>query len=465
MNEQLNATINYSTDTIAAISSGSHINQPISIVRLAGPDAVSIIKKIYKGKIGEDHQITYGHLYDDQTLVDEVLVMWFSGKKDKNGQLVYNNYVGEPLIEINCHGGIVVTNKVLELLLAHGARLAERGEFTRRAFLNGKMDLVKAEAVHDLIMSQTTQQAYASVNKFNGKTSNLIDNFLQKIAILIGICEVNIDYPEYEDIEHMDNQNMLNHLAQLTTDLTKIIKVSEDARYVFEGVKVAFLGKPNVGKSSILNALLLEDKAIVTDIAGTTRDLVEATYKINDMLFKLVDTAGLRNTKEIIEKIGIDKSLQQIEKADLVVHVTDTVQTNNEFDQLIEQKAKELNKFYINVLNKIDLLDKGDILTSDTVKISALHDNISELENALVSNFANIDIFDERIFNNTRQLSLIKSALNSLKQATDALNYNATFDMIIVDLYAAWDALQNIKGNVNREDLLDVMFSTFCLGK
>ncbi|MHA0272920.1 tRNA uridine-5-carboxymethylaminomethyl(34) synthesis GTPase MnmE [Mycoplasma sp. 48589B] len=450
-------------DNIAAISSGSHVNQPISIVRLAGPDAKQIISKIYKGRMGSDHNITYGHIYDGDTLVDEVLVMWFLGKTQQDGSTIYNNYVGEPLIEINCHGGIIVTNKVLELLLQNGARLAERGEFTRRAFLNGKMDLVKAEAIHDLIMAQTTSQASASVNKFKGKTSTMIDDFLTEIALLIGTCEVNIDYPEYEDIENIDNTVMQDKLQTLISKLSQIVKISEDSRYVFEGVKVAFLGKPNVGKSSILNSLLSEDKAIVTDIAGTTRDLVEATYKINDMLFKLVDTAGLRKTDEKIEQIGIKKSLEQIEKSDLVVHVIDTVQGVDEFDAQVEARAKELGKFYIKVLNKIDLDSENN--DPNVVKISALNNNISALEQALVANFANIDIFDERIFSNTRQLSLIKQALECLKNASNSLKMYYTFDVVIVDLYAAWDALQNIKGNVNREDLLDVMFSNFCLGK
>ncbi|MHA3795832.1 tRNA uridine-5-carboxymethylaminomethyl(34) synthesis GTPase MnmE [Mycoplasma sp. Z463D] len=450
-------------DNIAAISSGSHVNQPISIVRLAGPDVKQIISKIYKGRMGSDHNITYGHIYDGDTLVDEVLVMWFLGKTQQDGSTIYNNYVGEPLIEINCHGGIIVTNKVLELLLQNGARLAERGEFTRRAFLNGKMDLVKAEAIHDLIMAQTASQASASVNKFKGKTSTMIDDFLTEIALLIGTCEVNIDYPEYEDIENIDNSVMQDKLQTLISKLSQIVKISEDSRYVFEGVKVAFLGKPNVGKSSILNSLLSEDKAIVTDIAGTTRDLVEATYKINDMLFKLVDTAGLRKTDEKIEQIGIKKSLEQIEKSDLVVHVIDTVQGVDEFDAQVEARAKELEKFYIKVLNKIDLDSENN--DPNVVKISALNNNISALEQALVANFANIDIFDERIFSNTRQLSLIKQALECLKNASNSLKMYYTFDVVIVDLYAAWDALQNIKGNVNREDLLDVMFSNFCLGK
>nr|WP_322959240.1 tRNA uridine-5-carboxymethylaminomethyl(34) synthesis GTPase MnmE [Mycoplasmopsis canis]WQQ12632.1 tRNA uridine-5-carboxymethylaminomethyl(34) synthesis GTPase MnmE [Mycoplasmopsis canis] len=448
-------------DTIAAISSGSRINQPISIIRLAGSDSLKIIKKIFKGKIGTDHNITYGHIYDNDTLIDEVLVMWFLGK-EKNGELVFNNYVGEPIIEINSHGGIVVTNKILELLLSHGARLAEPGEFTRRAFLNGKMDLIKAEAIHDLIMSKTITQAHASVNRFKGKTSDLIDELSNDIALLIGIAEVNIDYPEYDDVEKLDNKIMLEKLEYLISKLQQIVKVSEDSRYIFEGVRVSILGKPNVGKSSILNALLSEEKAIVTDIAGTTRDLVEASYQINGILFKLVDTAGLRTTEEKIEKIGIEKSINQIELSDLIIHVIDPTQQNDEYDELISNQAQKMNKFYIKVHNKNDLVSAND---KSLVSISALKNDIKELEDALVEQFKDIDIMDEKIFSNTRQLSLIKGSLNSLKEAQNSIKNYETFDVVIVDLYDAWDSLQNIKGNANREDLLDVMFKNFCLGK
>ncbi|WP_322935218.1 tRNA uridine-5-carboxymethylaminomethyl(34) synthesis GTPase MnmE [Mycoplasmopsis felis] len=449
-------------DTIAAISSGSRMNQPISIVRLSGPEALNIIKKIYKGKIGSDHEITYGHIYDQDSLVDEVLIMWFLGKKS-NETIIYNNYVGEPLIEINCHGGIITTNYILELLLSNGARLAEKGEFTRRAYLNGKMDLVKAQAIHDLIFSKTILQAKGNVNKFKGKTSNLIDTFLNKIAMLIGICEVNIDYPEYDDVQKMNNTSMINSIDNLINELENIVKVSQDSRYLFEGVNVAILGKPNVGKSSTLNALLSEDKAIVTDIAGTTRDLVEASYQINGILFKLVDTAGLRKTDEKIEQIGIEKSIEQIKKSDLVLHIIDPTQREDEFDELIYKQSQLNEKIYIKVQNKSDLID--NINCNNCITISALKNDIKNLEEALIEKFQNIDILDERIFSNTQQLSHIKSALVSLQEAKKSLSESQTFDVVIIDLYNSWDSLQNIKGNVNREDLLDIMFSNFCLGK
>ncbi|UUD36319.1 tRNA uridine-5-carboxymethylaminomethyl(34) synthesis GTPase MnmE [Mycoplasmopsis citelli] len=448
-------------DNIAAISSGSYVNQPISIVRVAGPDAAKIVSKIFKGKQGKDHEITYGHIFDGPQMIDEVLVMWFVGK-EKEGQIIYNNYCGEPLVEINCHGGIITTNLVLETILKNGARLAEKGEFTRRAFLNGKIDLVKAEAIHELIFAQTTLQSKASINKFNGKTSELIDKFINDISYLIGLSEVNIDYPEYLDLENIDDQIMLTSLNKLKIQLQEIVSLSENARYVFEGVKVALVGKPNVGKSSILNALLSEDKAIVTDIAGTTRDTIEASYQIQGMLFKLVDTAGIREAKEKVESIGISKSFEQIQKADLVIHVFDPTQENNQYDDLIYQEATKNNKIYIKVMNKADL----NILSSkEFVSISAKENQIKELENALVAHFDNINVLDERILSNTRQLSLVKQALISIDNAILSIQSGMTFDVIIVDLYDAWESLQNIKGNVNKEDLLDAMFKNFCLGK
>ncbi|MEE3928263.1 tRNA uridine-5-carboxymethylaminomethyl(34) synthesis GTPase MnmE [Mycoplasmopsis ciconiae] len=452
-------------DNIAAISSGYNSNQAISIVRVCGPDALEIVNKIFKGQKAKDRSISYGHIYDKDKLIDEVLVMWFIGSLENN-KIVYHNYVGEPLVEINCHGGVVVTNLILELLLRNGARLAQPGEFTRRAFLNGKMDLIKAEAIHDLIFAKTNKQAQASVNRFKGKTADLIDNLSNKLAYLIGLCEVNIDYPEYNDIEVITDEDIKPKIKDLIKELKEIIRVSENSKYIFEGVNTAILGKPNVGKSSLLNALLNDDKAIVTDIAGTTRDIIEASYQVDGILFKLIDTAGLRKSDEKIENIGIEKSLKQIEKAQLIIHVIDPTQQNNEYDELIANEAKKYNKKYIKVINKKDLIiDQKNCETDEYIYTSAINNDIKELENKLIKEYSNIDIDDDKIMSNTRQISLVKSALDSLENAIEALDNYLSFDVIIVDINEAWESLQNIKGKVNREDLLDVMFKNFCLGK
>lgn len=460
-------------DTIAAISSGNKVNQPISIIRISGPETINIMKKIFKGRIGKDHEITYGHILDkSNNIIDEVLVMWFVGKLDAKNNLIFNNYVGDTLVEINCHGGILVTNLILELILSYGARLALPGEFTRRAFLNGKMDLVKAEAVHDLIMAKTKKQASAAIKKFDGNTSKLINDLIKKIEYLIGLCEVNIDYPEYDDLEKVDDEIMKEKLSELIKKLKEIVVLSQNSRLIFDGVKVAILGKPNVGKSSLLNALLNEEKAIVTDIAGTTRDIIEENIQLDGILFKLIDTAGLRETDEKIESIGIKKSLEQIERADLLIHVMDPKQKNDNFDLMIKEKAFELNKIYIPVANKKDISNKeetekiiSDLKIDKLTYISALNEDIEDLKNEMINSFKDIDIESDIMLTNTRQLSLVQAAFNSLTDALNSLNYDMTFDVIIVDITKAWESLKEITGVADKEDLLDAMFSNFCLGK
>lgn len=460
-------------DTIAAISSGNKVNQPISIIRISGPETINIMKKIFKGRIGKDHEITYGHIFDKyNNIIDEVLVMWFVGKLDSENNLIFNNYVGDTLVEINCHGGILVTNLILELILSYGARLALPGEFTRRAFLNGKMDLVKAEAVHDLIMAKTKKQASAAIKKFDGNTSKLINDLIKEIEYLIGLCEVNIDYPEYDDLEKVNDEIMKEKLIELIKKLKEIVVLSQNSRLIFDGVKVAILGKPNVGKSSLLNALLNEEKAIVTDIAGTTRDIIEENIQLDGILFKLIDTAGLRETDEKIESIGIKKSLEQIERADLLIHVMDPKQKNDNFDLMIKEKAFELNKIYIPVANKKDISNKeetekiiSDLKIDKLTYISALNEDIEDLKNEMINSFKDIDIESDIMLTNTRQLSLVQAAFNSLTDALNSLNYDMTFDVIIIDITKAWESLKEITGVADKEDLLDAMFSNFCLGK
>lgn len=460
-------------DTIAAISSGNKVNQPISIIRISGPETINIMKKIFKGRIGKDHEITYGHILDkSNNIIDEVLIMWFVGKLDAENNLIFNNYVGDTLVEINCHGGILVTNLILELILSYGARLALPGEFTRRAFLNGKMDLLKAEAVHDLIMAKTKKQANAAIKKFDGNTSKLINDLTKEIEYLIGLCEVNIDYPEYDDLEKVDDEIMKEKLSELIKKLKEIVVLSQNSRLIFDGVKVAILGKPNVGKSSLLNALLNEEKAIVTDIAGTTRDIIEENIQLDGILFKLIDTAGLRETDEKIESIGIKKSLEQIERADLLIHVMDPKQKNDNFDLMIKEKAFELNKIYIPVANKKDISNKeetekiiSDLKINKLTYISALKEDIEDLKNEMINLFKDIDIESDIMLTNTRQLSLVQAAFNSLTDALNSLNYDMTFDVIIVDITKAWESLKEITGVADKEDLLDAMFSNFCLGK
>ncbi|MGX9340564.1 tRNA uridine-5-carboxymethylaminomethyl(34) synthesis GTPase MnmE [Mycoplasma sp. 4044] len=441
-------------DTIAAISSGK-INQAVSIIRICGPEAINIIKKIFRGKEGKNKEITFGSIFDGNQKIDEVLVAWFPGTQ---------NYIGEDTVEINAHGGVVVSNMILELILRHGARIADPGEFSRRAYLNGKIDLIKAEAINDLIHAKSEKQVKMSVNKFDNRLSNKITAFLNEIEYLIGNCEVNIDYPEITDIEVLTNETLLPKIKSLIKGIDELIKVSSDAQKVYEGIKVAIVGRPNAGKSSLLNCLLQEEKAIVTEIAGTTRDAIEAQFQLDGVLFNLIDTAGIRDTEDIVEKIGIQKAKQTIEKSDLVIHVVDQKEKWNEIDEQIKQLAKE--KIYLQALNKTDLITTNKISHKpNQALISAKNNEIESLLDLIKKQFANIDFNNPDLIYNTRQLSLIKSAKNNLSDALDALEQGFGTEVIVVDLTEAWKAVSSIIGKGKESDLLDSIFSNFCLGK
>ena len=434
-------------DTIAAISTGN-MNTPISIIRLSGPDAFNIVQKIFKGSIGKHQTITYGHIYDKDNLVDEVLISWFKGP---------NSFTGEDIVEINAHGGVVNTNKILRLLLQNGARQALKGEFSRRAFLNGKMDLIKAEAIHDLIFAKTDEQAKLSVNKFDGNTSQLIDSLKEKMLNIIAIIETNIDYPEYDDVEILTKKTLLPKLEEVKKDLEEILNSSKSSRYIFEGVNVAIVGKPNVGKSSLLNALLNEEKAIVTNVPGTTRDIVEGSIQINQVLLNFKDTAGIHKSNDKVEKIGIQKSLDQIKKSDLIIHVLDSTKAEDADDKKIEDEAK--NKIYIKVFNKSDIKEKKGI------SISAKNKDIKNLIKEIQNKFKDINLNDEKIINNNRQLTLINLSYDSIIESIDGLKNGLEPDTVIIDIRKAWEDLSNILGVASQTDLLDEMFSNFCLGK
>ncbi len=449
-------------DTIAAISTALGVGA-ISIVRLSGPDAIEIVNNCFTGKNLEkapSHTIHYGHIKDNDEVIDEVLISVMKSPK---------TYTTEDVVEINCHGGIISTKRILETMLTHGARLAEPGEFTKRAFLNGRIDLVKSEAVMDIIDSKSEEANKLALSQLSGSTSNMIHNFREKLKQLLASIEVNIDYPEYYDIEVVTKDQIKNELKEMKKELEKVIKESKNSTLIKEGIKTVIIGRPNVGKSSILNKLLEQEKAIVTDIAGTTRDIVEGDIYLDGILLNIIDTAGIRDTEDVVEKIGVEKSLSMIADADLVIVVLNNNEELTKEDQEILEKTK--NKERIIVINKNDLPRKINIKDQELENIVETNANtvegIKELKEKIVELFEleTIKSKDYTYLTNARQISLAKQAYQSLKEAEESLKDNLPIDMIEIDLKDAFDLLGEIIGETYSEEILDHLFANFCVGK
>ena len=440
-------------DTIVAISTALN-NHAISIVRMSGDDAIEITNKIFTkdlNKVGAN-QIVYGHIVENGQYVDEVMVAVFKGPK---------SYTREDIIEINCHGGAYITRKVLALCLASGARLALPGEFTRRAYLNGRIDLAKAESINDMINATSEVQVKSAMKGIDGSISRLIEPLMEDIMQMIGMIEVNIDYPEYDDVEIITNDKLIPKVKEWLVKCEELIDKAERFRVIKDGIKVAIVGKPNVGKSSILNALLKKDKAIVTDVAGTTRDLIEDTVRLKNVTLHLVDTAGIRESDDIVEKIGIERSKKAIDEAELVVLVLDISREKDEEDEELLKLTE--GKERIIVYNKTDLKTNLD---DNTISVSALNGDVK----ALVDYFENKyekdqTLIDEDILNNERQIALMKEAYNELKQLLIYANMGTELDLLSSNLYEVYHSLSEIIGKSYEDDLIDHLFKNFCLGK
>lgn len=449
-------------DTIAAISTTLGVGA-ISIIRVSGNDAIKIVNKIFKGKNlekVETHTINYGHIVDKDEIIDEVLVSVMKSPK---------TFTTEDVVEINCHGGISTTNKVLELVLNNGARLAEPGEFTKRAFLNGRIDLTQAESIMDLINSKNESKRKVAIKGLNGYVSNIIRNLRQEILELLASIEVNIDYPEYEDAIVMTNDIIKPKITEIKEKLTKIINESENGKILTSGIKTIIIGKPNVGKSSILNRLLDEEKAIVTDIEGTTRDTVEGSITINGVSLNIIDTAGIRETEDIVEKIGVEKSLSLINEADLIVIVLNNNEELTEEDKKILTACKD--KKVIVVINKSDLerkINLDDIKYQNIVYTNTIDLNgINSLKEKIVElfNLNELEQQDYTYLSNVRQISLAKDAYQILEEVDNGIKNEVPVDMIEIDIKRAWEKLGEIIGETYTEELIDQLFSQFCLGK
>ena len=447
-------------DTIVSISTSLGVGA-IAIIRLSGPKAIEIVNKIFKGKDltkVDSHTINYGYIKENDTIIDEVLVSIMRAPK---------TYTTEDVVEINTHGGIATTNKVLELCLTNGARLAEPGEFTKRAFLNGRIDLTQAEAVEDIITSTTDKSLNLSMNQLTGSLKKLITDTRKTMVNLMANIEVNIDYPEYEDAENITIPLLKEKLVPIKNKLSKLLEESKNARIIKDGIDVALIGRPNVGKSSLLNLFLEEEKAIVTNIAGTTRDIVEGQTIINGIKINFIDTAGIRNTTDVVEKIGVEKSKQMISKADLnILILNNNEPITNEDKELLELIKSKPSIIFINkndLETKLDLEQMPNIVQGNTLSL----EGIKDLKQKIIEyfNLEKIEVKDATYLTNARQNALIKNTISYIDQALEDIETEVPVDMIEINIRAAWDTLGEIIGATYKDELLDELFSNFCLGK
>ncbi len=450
--------------TIAAISTALG-NGGIGIVRMSGEDCFKILDKIFKPKSNSDikpYTIKYGHIYEDNNIIDEVLVSYFVKPK---------SYTTENMCEINSHGSNVVLNKILQLCLKNGAVLAEPGEFTKKAFLNGRIDLSQAESVIDIINSKSEKERQASVNQLEGFLSKEIKKIKKDILSILTDIEASIDYPEY-DIEEVTNNKAISVLNNVKDSLSKLEQTFENGKIIKNGIKTAIIGTPNVGKSSLLNAILKEDRAIVSQYEGTTRDSIEEDISVNGVPLRIVDTAGIRNTDNEIEKIGIKKSKNIADSADLIIAIFDASRKLSKDDYDIIDIIKDRKAIIL--INKKDIYDKKierdklEELNKPIIDISALNkDGINELYEEITKLFKlnEININNEVIITNIRHLDLIRRAKENVENAINTINSNMPIDIISINIKDIIDCLNSITGENTSEDIINDIFSKFCLGK
>ena len=449
-------------DTIVAISTSLGVGA-ISIIRLSGKDSIEIVNSCFKGKDlkkVDTHTINYGYIIYNNEIIDEVLVSVMRAPK---------TYTTEDIVEINCHGGITSTNKILEIMQLEGCRLAEPGEFTKRAFLNGRIDLLESESIMDMINSKSEEARKLSMNGITGHISNKIESFREELKKVLSQIEVNIDYPEYYDIEVITEEKIKNIIKKLKEKLIDLVKDSENGITIKNGIKTVIVGRPNVGKSSILNKILKEEKAIVTDIEGTTRDTVEGEILLDGILLNIIDTAGIRKTEDKVEKIGVEKSLSKIEEADLVILVINGSEELTETDKKLLEETKD--KTRIIVINKNDLKNKVNLNNNNNNNIVYTNTLTDEGVLTLVEkikelfNLEQIKTKDYTYLSNTRQITLAKQALKNLLDAEKGIEENLPVDMVEIDLKNCFENLGEIIGKNYSNEIIDNLFKNFCVGK
>ena len=457
-----------STDTIAAVGTALS-NSGISIIRISGKDSLNIINKIFKSssEIKPNH-IIFGKIFKDDCILDSVLVSYFKNPK---------SYTGEDVCEINCHGGNQITKQILELVIDKGARLADPGEFSKRAFLNGKMDLTKAEAIINLINSKTATESRIAAKNLEGDLYNKVKSIREELVDLLAHVAVSIDYPEY-DYEEVENKNVINLIDKKINEINHVLNTYEQGKYIKDGINVAILGRPNVGKSSLLNSLARSEKAIVTDIPGTTRDIIEERINIGNVILNIADTAGIRDTDDIVEKIGVKKSLDKINETDLVIYLLNVEDKLEDKDFEILSKIQNKGIKLIVAINKIDKsiksrydtimdeLNKNNI--SNIIEMSVLNDiGIDKLKNKIEEIFetSDLDYENELIITNERHKSLLKEAADYLNEAKSQILNGAPIDIVEIVIKSATKSLGQIIGTDVSQDVVDKIFEKFCLGK
>ena len=444
--------MNSINDTIVALCSGA-IKSAISVIRVSGNDSFNIVNSIFSNKKEKLHQKAYyGFIKENDEIVDEVMVTYYVGPK---------SFTAEDMVEISCHGNMYIVSKIIELIISKGARLAENGEFTKRAFLFNRIDLVNAESINDLINANSKQAVKLAMSGLNGLTSEYVLKLSDDLLNVISQIEVNIDYPEYDDVEQLRYDSVLPSINEFINQLDKVIDDTKKGQTIKDGIDTVIVGRPNVGKSSLLNAMLKEDKAIVTNIAGTTRDIVEGKIDFYGLTLNLIDTAGIRKSDDVIENIGINKSLKSLEKAQLVLLVIDGSEALTKEDEELLEKTKDYKR--IIVINKNDNDIKVNI--ENAVYISSLNKDLKQLEERIKEEFKDLSYNDEPLLFNARQLGLLNKAKESLLSARHEAINGQVIDIIAIDLQAAYGCILEILGKRNKEDLLDNIFSKFCLGK
>lgn len=440
-------------ETIVALATAP-IKSALAIIRVSGDDAFDIVSKCFSKDIRDikERTLLFGNIVDNDKVIDEVVLAIYKGPK---------SFTGEDLVEIICHGSMLIANEIIELLLSKGARYATNGEYSSRAFLNGRIDLIQAEAINDVINASSKEAKELSILSLKGKTSELILPIKKRIADVLSLIEVNIDYPEYEDIEVANKEHVISLVDELVPQINSLVEFGEKGLIIKEGIKVALVGKPNVGKSSLLNALLGESKAIVTDIAGTTRDVVEGEINLNGVILHLLDTAGIRESTDTVESIGVNKSKEVIAKADLVIVLLDASKELDKEDKDILNLVKDVP--HVIVYNKADKLDSKD---KDKLYISALNNDINPLKEEIYKVLGiKEEAFRTPSLNNVRQLGLLKATKEALLKAKEDADNDLSIDLVSVSLMDAYNAILEILGEYKQTDISKEIFSRFCVGK